>query len=336
METLFLDKTQTDRAGELLRRGELVAIPTETVYGLGANALDGEAVKKIFIAKGRPQDNPLIVHICEFEDITPLVREIPNGARELAKNFWPGPLTLIMPKSDLIPDEVSAGLDTVAVRIPSHPVARRIIRAAGVPVAAPSANASGSPSPTSARHVMNDMNGKISAVVDAGECEIGVESTVITLVTKPPRLLRPGGITPEQLREILGEIEIDNAVAAPLEENAAAASPGMKYKHYSPKTKLVILEGDFGKYKEYINSLSDKKLAALCFEGEEKSLSCECVSYGVEGDALSQSHRLFDALRRLDGFKADIAYARCPSKDGLGLAVYNRLIRAAAFDIIKL
>ena len=199
-------------AGEILRNGGIVAIPTETVYGLAANALSGEAVKKIFEAKGRPQDNPLIVHVTDISEVTPLVKSIPDEARRLAERFWPGPLTMIMPKSDLIPDETSGGLSTVAVRCPSHPVARAIIRAAGVPLAAPSANVSGRPSPTNAKYVFEDMNGKIDMIVDGGQSEVGVESTVVTLAQKPARLLRPGGITAEQLKSVLGEVVIDDAV----------------------------------------------------------------------------------------------------------------------------
>ncbi|MCR4925412.1 MAG: threonylcarbamoyl-AMP synthase [Clostridiales bacterium] len=336
METLLLNENQTQKAGELLKNGELVAIPTETVYGLGANALDAKAVSNIFKAKGRPQDNPLIVHISEFDEIKPLVREIPETAIKLAEKFWPGPLTMIMKKSELIPDEVSAGLDTVAIRMPSHKIARKIIKQAGIPIAAPSANTSGLPSPTTAQHVMNDMNGKISAVVDGGECEVGVESTVITLVTNPPKLLRPGGITFEQLKSVLGEVEIDKAVTKPLEKNAVVASPGMKYKHYSPKTRVIILKGDFEKYKAYLNSKKGENIAALCFEGEEKELDCKSVTYGVKSDDLTQAHLLFYALRKLDELGVETAYARCPSQEGVGLAVYNRLIRAAAFEIIDL
>ena len=218
-------------AAAILQNGGLVGIPTETVYGLAANALDGAAVAKIFAAKGRPMDNPLIVHISHFEQIYDLVREVPEAAKKLAEQFWPGPLTIILPKSARIPDEVSAGLDTVAVRFPSHPVARAVIDAAGVPLAAPSGNLSGHPSPTTAVHVMNDMDGRIEAVLDGGPCSVGVESTVVTLAEQPPRLLRPGGITLEQLRGVLGQVEMDDAVLHPLADGKRAASPGMKYKH---------------------------------------------------------------------------------------------------------
>ena len=215
MKTLYLksdDKNAVETAAVILKNGGLVAIPTETAYGLAANALDPEAVRKIFIAKCRPQDNPLIVHVSSMEEISPLVEKIDPRLYELAEKFWPGPLTVIMKKSDLVPPEVSAGLNTVAIRMPSHECARAIIAAAGVPLAAPSANASGKPSPTEAAHVAQDLDGKIDAIVDGGECSVGVESTVVTLATDPPTLLRPGGITPEQLISVLGELEISHAV----------------------------------------------------------------------------------------------------------------------------
>ena len=237
-----------DEAARLLKDGELVAIPTETVYGLAANALDGNAVKNIFVAKGRPQDNPLIVHIAEIDEILPLVKNFDERARALAEAYWPGPLTMILPKSDIIPNEVCAGLDTVAIRMPSHPIAHGIIKKCGFPLAAPSANTSGKPSPTTAAHVMNDMDGKIAAVVDGGSCSVGVESTVVTLACPVPRVLRPGGVTPDQLRAVLGEVEIDKAVFKALESGEKVLSPGMKYKHYSPNAHVIIVKGDFDKF----------------------------------------------------------------------------------------
>ena len=230
MKTLILNENEIEKAADIIKNGGLVAMPTETVYGLAANALDGKAVAKIFKAKGRPMDNPLIVHISDISQIYPLVREFPEKARILAEKFWAGPLTIILPKSDIIPDEVSAGLDTVAIRFPSNKIAQALI-SKSMPLAAPSANLSGSPSPTNARHVFDDMNGRIDAIIDGGECEVGVESTVITLATDTPRLLRPGGITVEQLREAIGDVIIDDAVLNPLKSGEKAASPGMKYKH---------------------------------------------------------------------------------------------------------
>lgn len=339
METLLLQNTDEDiaRAGEILQNGGLVAIPTETVYGLAANALDGRAVAKIFEAKGRPQDNPLIVHISELSQWDALVSEIPPRAMDLAESYWPGPLTIILPKSDIIPDEVSAGLDTVAVRFPSMRAARKIIDAAGFPLAAPSANLSGSPSPTCARHTMDDMNGRIDAVVDGGDCNFGVESTVVTLAGDVPRLLRPGAVTPEDLREVLGEIEIDEAVMSELKEGEKAASPGMKYKHYSPKAEVTIVKSSLKKFCEFAEKIEDKENTfALCFDCEENLIPLKCVSYGREDDSLAQSHRLFTALRELDELGAKVVYARCPSTEGVGMAVYNRLLRAAGFSVVEL
>lgn len=328
------DQAALAEIGTLLRAGGLAGIPTETVYGLAANALDGPAVAKIFHAKGRPQDNPLIVHIAAFSQIYPLVSEVPLQAAALARAYWPGPMTMILPKSPAIPDEVSAGLDTVAVRIPAHPLARAIIRAAGVPLAAPSANLSGSPSPTTARHVLDDMDGRIDAVVDGGPCAVGVESTVVTLAAERPRLLRPGGITPEQLRAVLGEVAVDRAVEEQLAAGEKASSPGMKYKHYAPKAHVVILRGPFSRYSEYVNAHAGDGVAALCYEGEESALHVRALPCGKQDDPSSQAQHLFDTLRSLDTMGVHTAYARCPEKNGVGLAVYNRLLRAAAFEII--
>lgn len=323
----------SDKAGKILKNGGLVAIPTETVYGLAANALDGKAVKKIFIAKGRPQDNPLIVHITELNELYPLVKEVLEGAKKLAQKYWPGPLTIILPKGDIIPPETSGGLDTVAVRCPSHPVARAIIKSAGVPLAAPSANISGRPSPTNFKYVYEDMSGKIDMIVDGGQCSVGVESTVITLCENPPRLLRPGGITLNQLEEALGKVFVDDAVLHTLKEGQKASSPGMKYKHYAPKADITIIKGDFIKYCDFFKNKSD--CFALCFEGEEQYFK-NAVTYGKKGDGVSQANRLFDALRELDEKGAKTVYARDPGTDGVDLAVYNRLIRAAAFKFIEL
>ena len=240
-------------AGEILRRGGLVAIPTETVYGLAANALDGAAVKAIYQAKGRPSDNPLIVHICDLSQLPPLVRQLPESAKKLAAAFWPGPLTIILKKSDLVPRETSGGLDTVAVRFPAHPVAQAVIREAGLPLAAPSANLSGKPSPTTFAHVREDLTGRVDALLDGGDCAVGVESTVLTLAEGTPRVLRPGGVTVGQLREVLGEVEVDPAVVHRLEEGAKAASPGMKYKHYAPQANVVILDASPEAYRNYVN-----------------------------------------------------------------------------------
>lgn len=343
MQTLKLTNSKQDiqTAGKLLKDGELVAIPTETVYGLAADALNGEAVANIFKAKGRPMDNPLIVHISDLSQVDDLVAFVPPVLEDLAKAFWPGPLTVIMEKSDLIPDEVSAGLDTVAIRMPSHPDARAIIQTAGTPLAAPSANTSGMPSPTTAAHVIHDMDGKIAAVVDGGACEVGVESTVLTLCTRVPRILRPGRVTPEDLFDVLGEVEVDDAVLGQLAEGAVAASPGMKYKHYSPKAEVYIIDGSAEGFANFVNervsarAADSKAVAALVFDGEEDLVNCVTLPFGAEDDPLGQAEHLFDDLRRADELGVSDIYVRCPSAEGVGLAVMNRLLRAAEFRIIQ-
>ena len=332
------DTTQSaeiEAVAKILREGGLAAIPTETVYGLAANALDPDAVNSIFKAKGRPNDNPLIVHISEVEEIYPLVTSFPDKAKALVDAFWPGPLTIILPKSDIVPKEVCPRLETVAVRMPSHPVARAIIKAAGVPLAAPSANSSGLPSPTKASHVIDDMNGKIHAIVDGGESSVGVESTVITLATEVPMLLRPGGITPEQIESVIGPIEINPAVLEELPEGEVAASPGMKYKHYSPEAQVYIIKGSFPSFRCFVETVGDEGDYALCFDGEEQSLNINAISYGGENCPEEQAHNLFALLRELDSKGAKRIFVRRPDPHGVGLAVYNRLIRAAAFRVIE-
>lgn len=337
MKTLYLkaeDPSAVRISAEILKRGGLAAIPTETVYGLAANALDPEAIRSIFRAKGRPQDNPLIVHVSSIEEIVPLVEKIDERLYALAERFWPGPLTVIMKKSSAVPDEVTAGLDTVAIRMPSHPFAAELIRLSGVPFAAPSANASGKPSPTCAAHVAEDMNGKIDAIVDGGECEVGVESTVITLVTEPPTLLRPGGVTPAELEQVLGEISISHAVYEKLNEGEKVQSPGMKYKHYSPSAEVTIIKGSFESYEKFLKAQNDE-VCAVCFEGEGKHFS-KAIEYGIENNSETQAHRIFDALREVDAMGCGRAFVRCPASTGVGLAVYNRLLRSAAFRVIDL
>ncbi len=319
-------------AGRIIKEGGLVAFPTETVYGLGANALDENAVKKIYAAKGRPCDNPLIVHISKKEDFAPLVKEVTPSAEKLIDAFFPAPLTIILEKSEIINDTVSGGLNTVAVRMPTNEIARAVIDAAGCPVAAPSANTSGLPSPTKAKYVIDDMNGKIDAIIDGGDCEYGVESTVITLAYDVPTILRPGAVTKEMLEAVIGYVEVARAVTEGMAESEEAQSPGMKYKHYSPRAKLVIVNGTKKQYEEFVNSRQNA--FALCFEEDE--VNCKKVCYGRETDDLSQARELFDALRKLDEAGAEKVYARMPHKTGVGMAVYNRLIRAAAFEIIDL
>ena len=334
MQTLLLNENQTEEAGAILKKGGLVAIPTETVYGLAANALDGSKVEKVFEAKGRPQDNPLIVHIAELKELDDLVAYVPPVVYDLADAFWPGPLTIILDKSPLIPDEVTAGLDTVAIRMPSHPVARKIIKAAGVPLAAPSANTSGRPSPTTAAHVMHDMDGKIDAVVDGGQCEVGVESTVITLATRQPKLLRPGRVTPEEIEEVLGdELLIDDAVRGELKDDEKPSSPGMKYKHYSPSADVIIVKGTLENFAKFVNERAGEGVAALVFDGEEDKIVVKTKTFGEENDDLAHAAKLFDTLRACDDEGVRTLYVRCPGDEGVGLAVMNRLLRAAEFKV---
>lgn len=336
MQTKILQPNQEaiQYASRLLQEGELVGMPTETVYGLAANALDVQAVKKIFQAKGRPQDNPLIVHISRLDMLDQLVAKIPPVAKRLSERYWPGPLTMIFPRSEKVPLQVTAGLDTVAVRFPSHLVAQELISDSGLPLAAPSANLSGRPSPTTALHVYQDMNGKIPLILDGGECKVGVESTVVAVKGEDAKLLRPGGVTPEMLRECCGKLEIDDAVYHQLKEGEKAASPGMKYKHYSPKADVIILEGTLEQFKEYLARRKAKGAYALVFDGEEKDLNFPYLTYGATQE--EQARELFAALRELDHRGAKTIYARCPEKTGVGLAVYNRLVRAAGFTILKL
>ena len=323
-------------AAGLLRNGKLVAIPTETVYGLGANGLDENAVLRIFEAKGRPQDNPLILHISEPKELESICHDIPAQAWLLAEHFWPGPLTMVLPVRDLVPKRTTAGLDTVAVRCPKTAATRELIRLAGVPIAAPSANRSGKPSTTTAAHVLHDMDGRIEAILDGGPCEVGVESTIVDLTGERPRLLRPGGVTPEELRALLGELDIDRAVLGQISNDAVVRAPGMKYKHYAPKAQVTILRGDFAKYKEFIKQHTEPGVWALCFDGEGAQLGVPFIEYGKNHDGVTQAHHLFTALRDLDKHGAQVVYARCPEQDGVSMAVYNRLIRAAAFRVVEL
>lgn len=318
------------KAAELLKRGELVAIPTETVYGLAANALDADAVKSVFVAKGRPQDNPLIIHISDMSMLPPLVREMPDTAKSLAERFWSGPLTMILPKSDKIPNVTSGGLDTVAVRMPANSAAREIIEKCGFPLAAPSANLSGKPSPTTAQHVFEDMNGKIPLIIDGGECAVGVESTVVCFNNGKIHILRPGGITAEMLSEF-GAVEVDKAVTAQPESDDRVLSPGMKYKHYSPKADVYIVNAHGKVFWEYCTNrvICEDKLIVLCAgEGDNNVF----FDYGKTPEI--QAQRLFALLRHADGIGAKTVLVEMPSTDGVGLAVYNRLLRAAAFRII--
>lgn len=326
------------KAGALIRSGELVAFPTETVYGLGADALNADAVKRIFEAKGRPGDNPLIVHISAIGQLAPLISVEPSPmARALMDAYWPGPMTLIFPKSDIVPLAVTAGLDTVAIRYPVHPAARALIDAAQRPIAAPSANRSGRPSPTTAQHVMEDMDGRIPMILDGGLCAVGLESTVIDMTGNVPRILRPGGITPEMIEKICGAARVDEAVMRPLKEGERPRSPGMKYRHYAPKGSLTIVQGEASAVIERIKALYDTAEGhplILALDGHIPAYgSRQTLSLGP--DAAGMAHTLFDALRQADDFGADILFSEAVPADGLGLAVMNRLGRAAAFHIIE-
>lgn len=339
MQTILTqaDDASICQAAQLLQQGQIVAFPTETVYGIAASAYCGSAVNKIFEAKGRPQDNPLIVHIDTLDMLDGLVSQVPESAKKLAAAFWPGPLTMVLPRGPKVADEVCAGLDTVGIRMPSHPVARQLITACGLPLAAPSANLSGSPSPTTAADVFADMDGRLPMILDGGSCQVGVESTVVTLAGPQPVLLRPGYVTKEQMEEVLGEeVLLSGAILEKLKEGETARSPGMKYKHYAPKAEVTILRGSFEDYAAYVAQHQENGTFCLCFEGEETKLSVPCVTYGHETSGAEQAHDLFRALRALDEQGAKTVYARCPQDTGVSLAVYNRLLRAAAFRVVEL
>lgn len=338
MKTLRLpgdDPMTASIAADIIKKGGLVAIPTETVYGLGANGLNEDAVARIFQVKGRPQDNPLILHVADASQMELFAHDIPESAYRLAEAFWPGPLTMILPARDTVPKRTTGGRDTVGIRCPDSDVTRAIIREAGVPIAAPSANTSGKPSTTTAEHVLHDHDGKIEAVVDGGACRVGVESTIVDLTEYPPRLLRPGGITPEQLVKVLGSLIVDEAVTSEIDPNRVVKAPGMKYKHYAPQAPVVIIGGSREKAAEYIHHFYEPGDRVLCFE-EELPLYADCnpLAYGREADVTSLSAGLFDALRQLDDPKIRRVYARCPEGGGVAYAVQNRLKKAAAFHII--
>ena len=338
MKTILLpaeDPQTPALAADILRRGGLVAIPTETVYGLGADGLNPEAVDKIFAAKGRPGDNPLILHVTGPEQLPRFCHDIPDAAYLLAQRFWPGPLTMVLPANACVPRRTTGGLSTVAIRCPKTAVTREIIRLAGVPIAAPSANLSGKPSTTTARHVLDDHDGRIDAVVDGGPCAVGVESTIVDLTEARPRLLRPGGVTPEELTQVLGDLVIDPAVTAPLRQDAVVRAPGMKYRHYAPQEPVLIVSGSREKAAAYIRAHFSPGDRVLCFE-EELPLyeGCDPLSYGREADVASLSAGLFAALRILDSPSVGKVFARCPVGGGVAYAVQTRLQKAAAFHIV--
>ena len=338
METKRLSQQDIQTAADLLRAGGLVGIPTETVYGLGANGLDPAAVGRIFQAKGRPQDNPLILHIPGADWLERYCRDIPAAAYELARRFWPGPLTMVLRRRDNVPDQVTAGLDTVGMRCPAHPLCRAVIQAADVPVAAPSGNTSGRPSPTTAAHMLEDMDGRIDAILDGGPCTVGVESTIVDLTCTPPRLLRPGGITLEQLRAALGEVAVAPAVTRLMGAGERPRAPGMKYRHYAPKAPVTVVTGEPERSAAYIAAHAGPGDGVICFEeflpmyaGGARPV----MSLGPAGDKGEQARRVFDALRAFDHTAVSAIWAQCPDSGGIGLAVTNRLNKAAGFHIVE-
>lgn len=328
-------ENEIKEAADILRSGGLLGIPTETVYGLGANALDEDAVLHIFQAKGRPQDNPLILHVPDAGWLERYCREVPEVAYLLAEKFWPGPLTMILPGKDIVPGRTTGGLSTVGVRCPDHAVTRAIIREAGVPVAAPSGNTSGRPSPTSASDMLEDMDGKIDGIVDGGACRVGVESTIIDLTVSPPQLLRPGGLPLEELRQVLGEVTVDKAVTQQVTEGLRPRAPGMKYRHYAPHAPVTVVTGAPHRSAAYIQAVLREGEGVICFEEFRERFAGrvrQCL--GSAGDTAQQAHRVFDALRRFDSTEVTHIYAQCPDDSGLGLAVGNRLKKAAGFHIV--
>ena len=338
MTTQLLSTSEQDlkTAAALIRSGGLVAIPTETVYGLGANGLDAAAVEKIFLAKGRPQDNPLILYIHDASQLQDFCREIPDAAWKLAEQFWPGPLTMVLPVRDCVPKTTTAGLDTVGVRCPDNDATREIIRLAGVPIAAPSANTSGKPSTTTAAHVLHDMNGKIEAIVDGGPCRVGVESTIVDLTGPTPRLLRPGGIGPEALEQVLGKLIVDRAVTGEVAKDAVVRAPGMKYKHYAPAAEVLIVDGSAEAAARYIRAQFQPGDAVLCFEEELPLYAlCNPTAYGRESDPATLSAGLFAALRALDDGRVQRIFARCPTGGGINVATRNRLRKSAGFHVVN-
>ena len=322
-------------AAAILRRGGLLGIPTETVYGLGADALNEDAVSRIFLAKGRPQDNPLIIHVPDASWLERYCRDVPPAAYWLAERFWPGPLTMILPRRDIVPLQTTGGLETVGVRCPNHPVTLAIIEAAGVPIAAPSGNTSGRPSPTTAAHMIEDMDGRIDGIVDGGPCTVGVESTIIDLTVTPPRLLRPGGLPLESLRQVLGEVAVDKAVTGLLAAGERPRAPGMKYRHYAPHAPVTVVTGEPERSARRIQGLLSDTAGVICFDEYAPLFPGHIIhKLGPAADKSAQARHVFDALRTFDGTDVTEIFAQCPDDGGLGLAVANRLKKAAGFHLI--
>lgn len=336
MNTKLLHEDGIAYAAALIRAGEPVGMPTETVYGLACDAGNPDAVRKVFAAKGRPADNPLIVHIADLSAWAPLVTEIPPLAQKLAERFWPGPLTIILPRSERIPAVTAGGLDSVGVRFPAHPVAQALIRASGVPIAAPSGNRSGSPSPTTSAHMLADMDGRIPAILEGGSCLCGVESTVIVLDdAETVRVLRPGFVTPEQLGTVAEKVIVDDAVLAQISPDTVVRSPGMKYKHYAPNAQVTLVQGGQADFLRYMKAHGGTGVKALVFDADVpacEALGIPCRPYGDTDEARAAA--FFAALRDADAEGVRHLYVRAPRTDGVGLAVYNRMIRAAGYDIV--
>lgn len=334
---------ELEEACRILQKGGLVAFPTETVYGLGGDAMHPEASAKIYAAKGRPSDNPLIVHIADMDALEDIAQSVPEAAVKLADHFWPGPLTMIFPKKEAVPKSTTGGLETVAVRMPSHPVARALIRESGVYIAAPSANTSGRPSPTKAEHVKEDLDGRIDMILDGGAVGIGLESTIVDLSTRVPTILRPGYITGEMLEDVLGEVQVDPAILSQkMNPNIVAKAPGMKYRHYAPKGQMTIIEGDTGKVVDEINRLVKEKtdegcsVAVIATEETKDAYACANVrSVGSRATEGSIAAGLYDILREMDHIGAEYIYAESFEKDTLGKAIMNRMLKAAAYHVIK-
>ena len=339
METIIFhperDENAIQEAAAILRRGGLLGIPTETVYGLGADGLNEDAVRRIFEAKGRPQDNPLILHIPEAGWLECCCADVPDTAYALAARFWPGPLTMILPRRGCVPLRTTGGLETVGVRCPDHPVTRAIIAAADTPVAAPSGNTSGRPSPTTAQHMVEDMWGKIDGIVDGGPCAVGVESTIIDLTVQPPRLLRPGGLPLEALEEVLGQVAVDDAVRRKMGEGERPRAPGMKYRHYAPRAAVTAVTGSPRRSAAWIAGHITEGAGVICFDEFAPLFPGHIVHLlGASGDKLAQAQHVFDALRTFDDTDVTEIFAQCPDEAGLGLAVSNRLKKAAGFHVV--
>lgn len=332
METQILLKSEIKKAADIIKNNGTVIFPTETVYGLGANALNEEAVKKIFVAKGRPSDNPLIVHISKFEDVYDFVLEIPENAKKLAKAYWPGPMTLVMKKKDNIPNVVSAGLDTVGIRLPENKIARKLIKLSGCPIAAPSANLSGSPSPTTFEHVFSDMNGRVDAIIKGKECNVGVESTVIDVTEEVPVILRPGGITAKMIRKVCGDVKVAKGVDGIANEEKPK-SPGMKYKHYAPKCEIILVDKDENQVenmkREYEKAETDNKVVICTRKNKKafKGMNVLCIGNSKKPETIAR--KLFYVFRKCDELKYEIAIMEAVDEEGIGMAIMNRARRAA-------